>query len=416
LANNPLEKKLKILNKEFDGISSSCQGGVKFVTTSGETTMMIPMVDLKRQYQTIRKDIDRAIMQVIKDSDFILGEKLQAFEKSFADFCECSHAVGVDSGTGALELALMAVGVKTGDEVIVPTFTFFSTASAVASLGAIPVFVDVEADTANIDPTKIEALITEKTTAIIPVHIFGQPANLSEILRLAKRHGLKVIEDAAQAHGAKLLSEGEWRTVGALGDIGCFSFYPGKNLGAYGDGGMVVTNSSLFAEKLALLRDFGRTGKYEHGSIGFNRRLDTMQAAVLHVKLKKLTSWNLSRQAHGALYDQLFKEEGIEAFTIRGDTRSVRHVYGILVPHRDELGAYLNGHGVATARHYATPLHLQPAFGYLGHQTGSFPVAEGISKRVLSLPIFPELREEEIRTVVRLIAKFYKNKLRGAGQ
>lgn len=369
---------------------------------------MIPLVDLKKQYKTIKKDVQSAIKNVIEKTDFILGEELKKFESEFAEYCQTQFAVGVDSGTGALELALLALGVKPGDEVIVPTFTFYATASSVAAVGARPVFVDVEEDTGNMDPSKLQSAITSKTRAIVPVHLFGQPANLSEILSIAKMNSIPIIEDSAQAHGAKIQINQEWRTAGSIGEMGCFSFYPGKNLGAYGDAGAVVTNNPKHAEKLQLLRDYGRTGKYEHSILGYNRRMDTLQAAILRVKLKKLNEWNEKRKKNGELYDALLQKAGIRIFKIRPFVQTVRHVYAIRVDRRDELAVYLKENGVATGVHYPIPLHLQKAFEYLGYQKGSLPASEKMAEEIISLPIFPELKNSEIKKIVKLIKKFYK--------
>lgn len=368
----------------------------------------IPLVDLGRQYKTIRKELSAAIQKVILSTDFILGQELRKFEEEFAHFCKTQYAVGVDSGTGALELALHALGIGKGDEVLAPVFTFYATASAVASCGATPVFVDVEEETGNMDPEKLEKKITRRTRAVIPVHLFGQPANLEKIISIAKKYKLHLIEDAAQAHGAKVKLNGQWKNAGSVGELGCFSFYPGKNLGAYGDGGMVVTNQKFLAERVKLLRDYGRVGKYEHACLGFNKRLDTIQAAILRVKLKKLEQWNELRRKHAALYDRYFAESGIKSFKIRAFTVSVRHVYAILVPNRNELAAHLQSHGIATGIHYPVPLHLQKAFRYLGYKRSDFPVAEELSQKILSLPMFPELKKTEIEKIVHCVKEFYQ--------
>ncbi len=370
---------------------------------------MIQLVDLKKQYKTIKKDVDAAIKGVIKNTDFIMGEDLRLFEKEFAEFCQVKHAVGVDSGTGALELALHALGIKQGDEVIVPCFTFYATASAVASVGAKPVFVDVEDETGNMDHEGLEKALTPKTKAIIPVHLFGQPVNMSEIMSFAKRHNIHLIEDSAQAHGARFKMENVgWKTAGSVGTMGCFSFYPGKNLGAYGDGGAVVTNSEELADKLKLLRDYGRTAKYEHSILGFNRRLDTIQAAILRVKLRKLPEWNAARRKNADLYDQLLGQAGIKVIQIRAFLEPVRHCYAIRVPNRDDLAEYLKKKGVATGVHYPIPLHLQKAFSHLGYKKGDFPVGEKIAEEILSLPIYPELKESEVKMIAGHIKKFFK--------
>ncbi len=372
---------------------------------------MIQLVDLKKQYKTIQKEVQSAMKGVIENTDFILGRELQEFEKDFAKFCGSKHAIGVDSGTGALELSMHVLGVGPGDEVIVPVFTFYATASAVAAVGAKPVFVDVEDDTGNMDPAKIERAITSKTKAILPVHLFGQPVNIPEIQKIAERHKLFLVEDTAQAHGARFQNgSGSWKTAGTVGILGCFSFYPGKNLGAYGDGGAVITNDDEYAGRLKLLRDYGRIGKYEHASLGYNRRLDTLQAAVLRVKLKKLAQWNKARRKNADLYDKLLNQIGVRTFKIKSFAEPVRHVYAIRVPNRDALSAYLKEKGVATGVHYPIPLHMQQAFQYLGYKKGDFPVAEKMAQEILSLPLYPELTAAEIKKVAGHIKAFKSEK------
>ena len=370
---------------------------------------MIQLVDLKKQYKTIKKDVDAAIKGVIQRTDFIMGADLRLFEEEFAKFCTAKYCVGVDSGTGALELAFHALGIKAGDEVIVPCFTFYATASAVAATGATPVFVDVEDETGNMDHEALEKAVTPRTKAVVPVHLFGQPVNMSEIASFAKRHNLHLVEDSAQAHGARFKMENVgWKTAGSVGEMGCFSFYPGKNLGAYGDAGAVVTDSEEHADKLRLLRDYGRTGKYEHSILGYNRRMDTIQAAILRVKLRKLAQWNAARRKNADLYDKLLGEIGVKTIKILPFTEPVRHVYAVRLPNRDELAEYLKSKGVATGVHYPVPLHLQKAFAHLGGKKGDFPAAEKIASEILSLPIYPELKESEIRKIVGYIRKFLK--------
>ena len=373
-----------------------------------EVILMIALVDLKRQYKTIQEDIDKAIRDVVVNTDFIMGGDLKKLEEEFAHYCGAAHAVGLDSGTGALELALHAVGLKPGDEVIVPAFTFYATASAVWAAGGKPVFVDVEDDTANIDPSRIEAAITLKTKVILPVHLYGQPVNMNEIMAIAKKHKLLVIEDACQAHGAKIhLKDGQVKMAGSVGAIGCFSFYPGKNLGAYGDGGMIVTNKKEYADVIRLLGDYGRTGKYQHDRMGYNRRLDTIQAAVLRVKLKKLDSWNIARRKWADLYDKLLGGIGVRTIKIRDFGEPARHIYAIRVERRDELLDFLRQNGVGAGIHYPIPLHIQKAFDWLGYKQGDFPISEKIAKEELSLPLFPELTEKEVEQVVSLIQGFF---------
>jgi dTDP-4-amino-4,6-dideoxygalactose transaminase len=372
---------------------------------------MIALVDLKRQYKTIQEDIDKAIRDVVLNTDFIMGGDLKKLEEEFAHYCGAAHAVGLDSGTGALELALHAVGLKPGDEVIVPAFTFYATASAVWAAGGKPVFVDVEDDTANIDPSRIEAAITLKTKVILPVHLYGQPVNMNEIMAIAKKHKLLVIEDACQAHGARIyLKDGQVKMAGSVGAIGCFSFYPGKNLGAYGDGGMIVTNKKEYADAIRLLGDYGRTGKYQHDHMGYNRRLDTIQAAVLRVKLKKLDSWNIARRKWADLYDKLLGGIGVRTIKIRDFGEPARHIYAIRVERRDELLDFLRQNGVGAGIHYPIPLHIQKAFDWLGYKQGDFPISEKIAKEELSLPLFPELTEKEVEQVVSLIEGFFSGR------
>jgi dTDP-4-amino-4,6-dideoxygalactose transaminase len=373
--------------------------------------LLIALVDLKRQYKTIQEDIDKAIHDVVMNTDFIMGGDLKKLEEEFAHYCGAAHAVGLDSGTGALELALHAVGLRPGDEVIVPAFTFYATASAVWAVGGKPVFVDVEDDTANIDPSRIEAAVTPKTKVILPVHIYGQPVNMGEIMAIAQKHKLLVIEDACQAHGARIhLKDGQVKMAGSVGAIGCFSFYPGKNLGAYGDGGMIVTNKKEYADAIRLLGDYGRTGKYQHDRMGYNRRLDTLQAAVLRVKLKKLDSWNKARRKWADLYDNLLGGIGVRTVKIRDFGEPARHIYAIRVERRDELLNFLRQNGVGAGIHYPIPLHIQKAFDWLGYKQGDFPISEKIAMEELSLPLFPELTEEEVKQVVSLIKDFYSGR------
>ncbi|MEW6008944.1 MAG: DegT/DnrJ/EryC1/StrS family aminotransferase [Candidatus Omnitrophota bacterium] len=368
--------------------------------------MKVPFVDLGVQHRQIKKEINQAINRVIKRGDFILGEELEKFEKEFAQFSNSSYAVGVSSGTDALFLALMSLGIGKGDEVIVPAFTYIATALAVSYSQAKPVFVDIEEDTYNIDVRKIEKAITKFTKAIIPVHLFGQPANMPEILKIAKKYNLKVIEDAAQAHGASIqMKEGDWQTIGSIGDIACFSFYPSKNLGALGDAGIITTNNKETYDKLFKLRNYGRVSKYEHSIIGYNCRLDTLQAAILRVKLKRLKIYNKMRQKAAKVYNRLLT--GIDVVTPYKSplVRHVYHVYAIRTVNRDRLLAQFKKDGIGTIIHYPTPLHLQKAYGNLGFKQGTFPVAEKISGEILSLPMYPHLNSRQINYVVKSIKK-----------
>ena len=363
--------------------------------------MNVPLVDLKRQYLAIKKEIDGAIQEVIDKSAFIMGENVQAFENEFAEFCGVKHGVGTSSGTTALHLALIVCGVKQGDEVITVPYTFIATAEAISHTGAKVVFIDIEDRSYTMDPEKIEQAITEKTKVIIPVHLFGQPADMDKIIGIAKKHNLIVIEDACQAHGA----EYKGRKVGSLGDIGCFSFYPGKNLGAYGDAGMVVTDNGELAEKIRLLRNHGRGEKYYHQIEGYNYRLDAIQAAILRVKLRHLEEWTEKRRRNAKVYNDLLEGSGVRTPLEREYAKHVYHLYVVRTENRGKLYSRLKGNGISAAIHYPLPLHLQEAYKYLGWRKGDFPVSEACSERLLSLPMFPELTEYEIKKIVEIIEK-----------
>ena len=368
--------------------------------------MNVPFVDLQAQYRSIKSEIDAAIQRVLDTSAFVLGREVEAFERAFADYVGARECVGVSNGTAAIQLALMACGVGQGQEVIVPANTFFATAEAVSTAGAKPVFVDCDADSYTIDPNKIESAISERTRAIIPVHLYGQPADLDPVFEIAARRNLFVIEDAAQAHGA--LYRG--RRVGALARAGCFSFYPGKNLGAYGEGGAVVTNDLEVARRVRLLRDHGSERKYHHELVGYNFRLEGIQGAVLSVKLKYLDAWNDRRRAHAARYRELLAPlDASGALTLPRESQYARHVYHLFVVQtnaRDELQRRLSEAGVQTGIHYPVPVHLQPAYAALGHREGDFPQTEAQSRRVLSLPMFAELTDEQIEHVAGTIENF----------
>ncbi len=362
--------------------------------------MSVPLVDLKAQYRDIKPEIDAAIQRVLENTSFILGEEVRRFEANYAAFCQVKHAVGLDSGSAALDMALIAAGVQPGDEVIVPSHTFIATAAAVTHRGATPVFVDVEEDTFNMDPGRLEAAITPRTRVILPVDLYGQPASMGPILDIARRHGLLIVEDAAQAHGASYKGV----ATGNFGLCGIFSFYPGKNLGAYGDAGMLVTNDDTVAETARLLRNHGRRDKYEHLMVGYNFRLDALQAAILDVKLKHLSDWNRARRQRAAVYDRLLADLPIRLPTVRPDREHVFHVYVIRVARRDDLARYLKARGIETIVHYPIPLHLQPAYKSLGYKRGDFPITERLVDEILSLPMYPELTEtqqEEIAAGVR---------------
>ena len=359
----------------------------------------VPFVDLKVQYQSIKSEIDAAIARVIENTSFILGPEAESFENAFAEYVNARFCVGLNSGTAALHLALLACGIGTGDEVIIPANTFFATAEAVSLTGATPVFVDADPLAYTIDAGRIEGAITPRTRAIIPVHLYGQPADLDPIFEIARGRNLRVIEDAAQAHGA----EYKGKRAGALGDIGCFSFYPGKNLGAYGEGGAVVTNDEQLAKRVRLLRDHGSEKKYRHEIVGYNFRLEGIQAAVLDVKLKHLDRWNELRRAHAARYSDLLKDSGLVLPAEMNYARHVYHVYVVQSEARDALQKSLADGGIQTGIHYPIPIHLQPAYASMGHQRGDFPEAERQSDRVLSLPMFAELSEEQLERVTAVI-------------
>jgi dTDP-4-amino-4,6-dideoxygalactose transaminase len=356
---------------------------------------LIPFVDLKAQHASIRAELDAAIQRVLDSCQFTLGPEVDAFEAEFARYCQAACAIAVNTGTSALHLAFLAAGIGPGDEVITVPFTFVATVSAIQYTGATPVFVDIDPPSFTMDAAQIESAITERTKAIVPVHLYGQPADMEPILAIAKKWGLVVIEDAAQAHGA----EYKGRRVGAIGDIGCFSFYPGKNLGACGEGGMVVTDDVEFAHRIRMLRDWGAERKYQHVFKGYNYRMDAIQGAVLRVKLRHLESWTGARRKSAAVYDQLFLGSGVRTPIAMPYARHVYHVYAIQTKRRQVWQATLHEQGIQTGIHYPTPVHLLLAFAELGHVAGQFPHSERAAAEVLSLPMFPELTEQQCRTV-----------------
>ncbi len=362
--------------------------------------MMIPFVDLKAQYQAIKSEVDIAIARVLDSACFVLGPEVEAFEAAFAEYVGATFCIGVSSGTAAIQLAVMACQIGAGDEVIVPANSFFATAEGVSTAGATPVFVDADRASYTIDVSKIERAITLRTRAIMPVHLYGQAADLDPIFQLAARYNLDVIEDAAQAHG----SEYQGCRVGALGRVGCFSFYPGKNLGAYGEGGAVVTNDAEVARRVRLLRDHGSERKYQHEVIGYNFRLEAMQAAVLNVKLQFLDQWNELRRAHAARYAELLAGADLQTPSEMPYARHVYHLYVVQHEDRAALQQHLSDAGIQTGIHYPVPIHLQPAYASLGYKAGDFPEAEQQSGRVLSLPMFPELTDEQIVRVAEVCA------------
>ncbi|WP_322513889.1 DegT/DnrJ/EryC1/StrS family aminotransferase [Rhodopseudomonas palustris] len=362
---------------------------------------MVPFLDLKAQYRQIKPEVDAAISRAIESTQFVLGPEVSAFEKCFAEYCNVGHCLAVNSGTSALHLALVAAGVGPGDEVITVSMTFVATTAAVLYSGAKPVFVDVDPVTWTMDPAQVEAAITERTKAILPVHLHGLMADMDPIMEIARRRGLVVIEDAAQAHGA----EYKGRRAGSIGDFGCFSFYPGKNLGAYGEGGAVVTNQPELAKRVALLRDWGQETKYNHVVSGYNYRMDGIQGAVLNVKMNYIEAWTEGRRAAAADYDrQLAKLECVRPQP-PAHSRHVYHVYALCLPRRDETLSMLQQAGIGVGIHYPVPVHLQKAYADLGYRAGDLPVTEGLAKRFLSLPIYPELRPEHVAEVVEQLRK-----------
>ncbi len=356
---------------------------------------MIPFVDLKAQYQGIQGEIDAAIRHVFDSGQFVLGDEVAAFEEEFAAYCGGRYGVAVSSGTSALHLALLAVGVGPGDEVITVPFTFVATAAAIRYTGARPVFVDINPRSYTMDPSQLERAIGSRTRAILPVHLYGQPADMDSILDIARRHGLFVIEDAAQAHGA----EYKGQRVGSTGDLGCFSFYPAKNLGAYGEGGMVVTNNPEYARTMCMLRDWGQERKYEHVLRGYNYRLQEIQGAVLRVKLRHLGVWTEARRARAAAYDKLLANSGVQTPAEMPYGRHVYHIYAVRAAQRDLLRRELHRQDIQTGLHYPIPVHLQKAHSDLGYRQGDFPCSERAAREVLSLPMYPELSEADVEMV-----------------
>ena len=365
--------------------------------------MNIPFVDLQTQYQSLKPELDAAVLAVMQRGDFVLGGAVAEFERVFADYCGAKYAVGVDSGYSALELIVRAYGIGPGDEVITAANTFIATTLAISNTGATPVLVDIDPETYNIDPAKIAAAITPRTKAIMPVHLYGQPVDMDPILAIARKHGLRVFEDAAQGAGARY----KGRMVGSLGDAAGFSFYPGKNLGAYGDGGAVVTNDAAIAEKVRLLRNIGQKVKYYHEVKGFNHRLDTMQAAVLLVKLPHLDGWNAERRRAAAAYADLLAGLPLVTPTTAGYAEHIFHLYVVRVDNREALMDYLKERGIASGLHYPIPIHLQPAYSELGYKPGDFPITEAYAETILSLPIFPELDDDKVAYVAGAIHNYF---------
>lgn len=370
--------------------------------------MQVPLLDLKAQYKRVGKEINRVVKEVLESGYYILGSNVKALEEKIAAYCGVKYAVGVASGTDALKLSLISAGVGKGDEVIVPPFTFIATVEVITQIGANPVFVDIEEESFNIDAEKVEPAITEKTKAIVPVHLYGHPALMEKIISLARKYNLKVIEDAAQALGAKCLFSQVFRKVGSLGDAGCLSFFPTKVLGGCGDAGMVLTNKEEIAEKIRILRVHGLENNYSCSLSGYNSRLDELQGAILKVKLRYLDEWIEVRRQKASFYNELFTSFS-SPIKIPQEAFYARHsysVYTIRSPQRDRLKEYLAAKGIGTKIYYPLPLHLQEIYRKIGYKKGDFPVAEKVSREVISLPIYPELSEDKIEFVVKEISNF----------
>ncbi|MFO7606545.1 MAG: DegT/DnrJ/EryC1/StrS family aminotransferase [Desulfurivibrionaceae bacterium] len=367
--------------------------------------MKVPLLDLQTQYKLIREEAQAAIGEVMASSSFAGGPFVEVFEKNFADFCQCRHAVGVGSGTDALWIALRGLGVGPGDEVITVPNSFIATAEAISQCGALPVFMDIDERTYTMNPDLLEAAITPRTKAIIPVHLYGQMADMDPIMEIAERHAIPVIEDAAQAHGA----EYKGRRAGSLGRAGCFSFYPGKNLGAWGEAGAVVTNDDKLAEQMRVFRDHGQQRKYHHSVIGWNSRMDGIQGAVLDVKLRHLPDWNEARRKNAEIYNSLLADLQVGALPHEaGYARHVYHIYPLRLKNRDQVFSRLAEKGISCGIHYPVPIHLQQAYSGMGWDKGSFPVAEMHAGEQLSLPMFPELTEQQINYVAAEIKEAVK--------
>lgn len=356
---------------------------------------MIPFADLQAQYRSIKSEVDAAVLAVLDSAHFILGPEVAGFERAFATYCRAGECVALNSGTSALHLALLAGGVGPGDEVITVPFTFVATVASILYAGARPVFVDIDPVTMTMDPALVAAAVTPRTKAIIPVHLYGQAADMDPILEVARHHGLLVIEDAAQAHGADYRG----RRCGSIGDLAAFSFYPGKNLGAYGEGGAVVTSNPDLARTIRVLRDWGQETRYEHRLKGFNYRMDGVQGAVLGVKLPYLEGWTEARRSRAALYERLLAGSGVRTPETPSWNRHVYHVYAVRTPRRDHVRQVLSDRGIQTGIHYPIPVHLQPAYRDLGYDAGDLPVSEAVAAEVLSLPIFPEMTDVQVETV-----------------
>lgn len=367
-----------------------------------KVSMQVPFLDLKVQYAAIKGEVDEAFARVFENTSFVLGQAVEGFEEAFAAYCGVQYAVGLDSGLSALDMLLRAYEIGPGDEVITVANTFIATALAISSTGATPVLVDCDPVHYNIDPAAIEAAITPRTKAIMPVHLYGQPVDMDALMAVARAHGLIVIEDACQAHGAMY----KGKRAGSLADGAAFSFYPGKNLGAYGDGGIAVTNDAQVADKLRMLRNYGQRQKYYHEVVGYNRRLDSLQAAALSVKLPYLDGWNASRREHAARYHELLADTSVVTSGMVDGAESVWHLYVIRCEDRDGLMAHLSQQGISTGIHYPVPVHLHAAYKSLGYAEGSFPVAEAYASKILSLPMYPEMSAEQVEYVASAVREF----------
>ena len=365
----------------------------------------VPYLDLRAQLKPLRAEIDAAIARTLDNCSFCLGPDVAQFEKDFAAFCGAQHALGFNSGTSALHVAMLLLGVGPGDEVITTPYTFIATSWAISYCGAKPVYVDIDEATFNLDPKLIEKAITPRTKAVLPVHLYGQPFDVDAVAAICKKHNLPFVEDAAQAHGAKY----QGKSIGTFGAVSCFSFYPAKNLGACGEGGALVTNDAKLAARAKSLREHGSTVRYHHDEVGYNYRLEGIQGAVLGVKLKHLAKWTSERQRVAARYAELLKDTPLQLPTVTVGNESAWHLYTVRSPRRDELKKFLDENKIGNAVHYPMPLHLQKVYAPLGYKAGDFPVAEKASREVLSLPMFPELTDAQIQRVAAVVKDFFRS-------